>query len=352
MSEPGIDTGALGAWLETHVPGFRPPFTLTKFATGQSNPTYRIDAESGALVLRAKPPGQLLKSAHQVDREFRVLEALRPAGVPVPRALALCPDDPSPIGRMFYVMELVEGRIFWDPALPELSGPAERAAIYQGMNAALARLHDVDPAAVGLADFGRPGSYFERQLSRWAGQYSASETGAIVDMDRLIDWLESNLPADDGAVSLVHGDFRLDNMIFDAHRPEVAAIIDWELSTLGHPMADLAYQCMQWRLPHDSGFRGLGGIDRDALGLPSFLGLGERLVIGLGLASEGGVEQGLGELLGVARPVAARRRDLVAVVVVEHGGGEQLPALGLPVGDFFSHHPTPIGHAVMVNDHP
>ncbi len=269
MSEPGIDTGALGAWLETHVPGFRPPFSLTKFATGQSNPTYRVDAASGALVLRAKPPGQLLKSAHQVDREFRVLEALRPAGVPVPRALALCPDDPSPIGRMFYVMELVEGRIFWDPALPELSGPAERAAIYQGMNAALARLHDVDPAAVGLADFGRPGSYFERQLSRWAGQYRASETGAIVDMDRLIDWLESNLPADDGAVSLVHGDFRLDNMIFDAHRPEVAAIIDWELSTLGHPMADLAYQCMQWRLPHDSGFRGLGGLDRDALGLPS-----------------------------------------------------------------------------------
>ncbi len=269
MSEPGIDTGALGAWLETHVPGFRPPFTLTKFATGQSNPTYRVDAASGALVLRAKPPGQLLKSAHQVDREFRVLEALRPAGVPVPRALALCPDDPSPIGRMFYVMELVEGRIFWDPALPELSGPAERAAIYQGMNAALARLHDVDPAAVGLADFGRPGSYFERQLSRWAGQYRASETGAIVDMDRLIGWLESNLPADDGAVSLVHGDFRLDNMIFDAHRPEVAAIIDWELSTLGHPMADLAYQCMQWRLPHDSGFRGLGGLDRDALGLPS-----------------------------------------------------------------------------------
>lgn len=269
MSEPGIDTGALGAWLETHVPGFRPPFTLTKFATGQSNPTYRVDAASGALVLRAKPPGQLLKSAHQVDREFRVLEALRPAGVPVPRALALCPDVPSPIGRMFYVMELVEGRIFWDPALPELSGPAERAAIYQGMNAALARLHDVDPAAVGLADFGRPGSYFERQLSRWAGQYRASETGAIVDMDRLIGWLESNLPADDGAVSLVHGDFRLDNMIFDAHRPEVAAIIDWELSTLGHPMADLAYQCMQWRLPHDSGFRGLGGLDRDALGLPS-----------------------------------------------------------------------------------
>jgi aminoglycoside phosphotransferase (APT) family kinase protein len=170
---------------------------------------------------------------------------------------------------MFYVMAFVEGRIFWDPAIPEVASSAERAAIYDAMNATLAALHDVDPAAVGLGDFGRPGSYFERQLGRWTSQYRATETGAVPDMDRLIQWLEAHMPPDDGLISLVHGDYRLDNMIFAPDRPQVLAVLDWELSTLGHPYADLAYQCMQWRLPHASGFRGLGGIDRDAIGLPS-----------------------------------------------------------------------------------
>jgi aminoglycoside phosphotransferase (APT) family kinase protein len=180
--------------------------------------------------------------------------------------------EDSPIGRMFYVMEFLDGRIFWDPTVPEASSNEERAALYDAMNATLAVLHDVDVEAVGLGDFGKPGNYFERQLARWTSQYRASETGTVADMDRLIAWLETHMPADDGRVSLVHGDYRLDNMIFAAGEPKVLAVLDWELSTLGHPFADLAYQCMQWRLPHESGFRsqrGLGGIDRAALGLPS-----------------------------------------------------------------------------------
>lgn len=263
-----LDAAALAPYLEMHVPGFRGLEAIEKFKSGQSNPTYLLRAASGRYVLRAKPPGQLLKSAHQVDREFRVMRALKRAGVPVPNVLHLSEEE-SPIGRMFYVMGFIDGRIFWDPALPEVSGNEERAAIYDAMNAALAKLHGVDVAAVGLGDFGKPGSYFERQLARWTSQYRASETGTVAAMDRLIAWLEEKLPPDDGLVSLVHGDYRLDNMIFAHDRPEILAILDWELSTLGHPYADLSYQCMQWRLPHASGFRGLGGVDREQLGLPS-----------------------------------------------------------------------------------
>lgn len=268
MTDPNaIDPAALAPYLEAHVAGFAGLRSIDKFKSGQSNPTYLVTAGSGRYVLRAKPPGQLLKSAHQVDREYRVMKALAGTAVPVPPVLHLSPED-SPIGRMFYVMAFVDGRIFWDPALPEATSDAERGAIYDAMNATLAALHDVDVAAVGLADFGKPGSYFERQLVRWSGQYRASETGTVADMDRLIAWLERKLPADDGVVSLVHGDYRLDNMIFAPDRPAVIAVLDWELSTLGHPFADIAYQCMQWRLPHSSGFRGLGGIDRARLGIP------------------------------------------------------------------------------------
>ncbi|MBZ9795043.1 phosphotransferase [Mesorhizobium sp. ES1-4] len=262
-----LDQAALAPYLEAHIPGFSGLAAIDKFKSGQSNPTYLLTAASGRYVLRAKPPGQLLKSAHQVDREFRVMKALAGTAVPVPEMLHLSAED-SPIGRMFYVMDFLEGRIFWDPALPEARGDDERAAIYDAMNATLAALHDVDVEAVGLGDFGRAGNYFERQLARWASQYRASETSAIADMDRLIAWLETHLPADDGLISLVHGDYRLDNLIFAPGQPKVLAVLDWELSTLGHPFADIAYQCMQWRLPHSSGFRGLGGIDRSALGLP------------------------------------------------------------------------------------
>ena len=269
MNDPNaLDQNALAPYLEAEVPDFSGLETIEKFNSGQSNPTYLLRARSGRYVLRAKPPGQLLKSAHQVDREFRVMKALAGTKVPVPDVLHLSSDE-SPIGRMFYVMGFVEGRIFWDPALPEIASNVERSAVYDAMNAILAALHDVDAASVGLGGYGRPGSYFERQFGRWTSQYRASETGEVANMDRLIHWLETKMPADDGVVSLVHGDYRLDNMIFAPDRPEVLAVLDWELSTLGHPYADIAYQCMQWRLPHASGFRGLGGIDRGAIGLPS-----------------------------------------------------------------------------------
>jgi aminoglycoside phosphotransferase (APT) family kinase protein len=269
MSDPNaIDQAALAPYLEAHIKGFSGLTAIEKFSSGQSNPTYLLKADSGRYVLRAKPPGQLLKSAHQVDREYRVMKALAGTDVPVPPVLHLSEED-SPIGRMFYVMQFVDGRILWDPALPEAETNSERSATYDAMNKTLAALHSVDLEKAGLADFGKAGSYFERQLSRWASQYRASETDPIPDMDRLIPWLERRLPPDDGKVSLVHGDYRIDNMMFAPARAEVIAVLDWELSTLGHPYADLSYQCMHWRLPHASGFRGLGGIDRAAIGLPS-----------------------------------------------------------------------------------
>ena len=264
-----LDLATLEPYLEANVDGFRGLESIEKFNAGQSNPTYMLKAASGRYVLRSKPPGELLKSAHQVDREYRVMAALKNSAVPVPHMLHLASDEASPTGRMFYVMNYIEGRIFWDPALPEASSNAERSAIYDAMNRVLAALHDVDFASVGLGDFGRPGNYFERQLARWSSQYRASETEPVANMDRLIEWLEKNLIADDGRVSLVHGDYRLDNMIFAPKTPDVIALLDWELSTLGHPFADISYQCMQWRLPNSSGFRGLGGIDRKALGLPT-----------------------------------------------------------------------------------
>lgn len=269
MSDPNaLDAKVLAPYLEANVTGFSGLEAIEKFGHGQSNPTYLVTASSGKYVLRAKPPGKLLKSAHQVDREFRVLKALAGSAVAVPKVMHLAPEE-SPIGRMFYVMEFLDGRILWDPALSEVSSNDERSAIYDAMNATLAALHDVDIEAAGLADFGKPGSYFARQLSRWTSQYRASETETISDMDNLIAWLERELPEDDGLVSLVHGDYRLDNMVFAHDRAEIIGVLDWELSTLGHPYSDLAYQCMQWRLPHTSGFRGLGGVDRNSIGIPT-----------------------------------------------------------------------------------
>lgn len=276
MSAPvnNLDNEALAPWLEKNVEGFHDLMEIRKFEGGQSNPTFLITAQSGKYVLRAKPPGELLKSAHQVDREFRVMQALAKTGVPVPKVHALSGED-SPIGRMFFVMEFLEGHIFWDPALPEIHGYEgeraieRRAIIYDRMNEALASLHDVDVEAAGLSDFGKPGSYFERQTSRWTQQYEASEVDRNENVHQLIRWLNDNMPDDDGQVALVHGDYRLDNMVFSHDAHSILGILDWELSTLGHPLADLAYQCMQWRLPHKGGFRGLGGIDREAIGLPS-----------------------------------------------------------------------------------
>lgn len=263
----GISHAELDRYLARVIPDFDALGAVTKFGTGQSNPTYKLEAASGTYVLRSKPPGRLLPSAHAVDREFRVMEALVNTPVPVPQVLHLVDADASPSRRAFFVMRYLPGRIFWDPALPDLQN-TERTAIYDAMNAALAALHDVDVAEVGLADFGKPGYYFARQLDRWSSQYLSSVGDPAETMIQIIDWLGANMPADDGAVSLVHGDWRLDNMIFGLDAPVIAGVLDWELSTLGHPMADLAYQCMQWRLPNQGDMRGLAGIDRAVLGLP------------------------------------------------------------------------------------
>ena len=260
------DAGALDAWASAHVESWRGPSVAKKFPTGQSNPTYLIEAASGRYVLRRKPPGKLLKSAHMIEREYRVLKALESTGFPAPRALALCEDE-RVIGTTFYLMAHVDGRIFWNPALPELPRE-ERRPIFDAMNEGLARLHAIDVAAAGLSDYGKPGSYFARQYQRWTDQYRSSETARIEDMERLIAWLADKVPADDGRVALAHGDWRIDNMIFDASSPRLLAVLDWELSTLGHPFADLAYQCMQWRLPAGR-YRGLGGVDRAANGIPT-----------------------------------------------------------------------------------
>jgi len=241
--------------------------TATKFAHGQSNPTFLIESASGKYVLRRKPPGKLLKSAHAVDREYRVMTALAGTDVPVPRTYLLCEDE-SVIGSVFFLMEFVDGRVLWDPSLPELD-KTQRGAIFDQMNRVLAAVHSIDVEAAGLSDYGKPGNYFERQVSRWTGQYRASETKTIAEMDRVINWLQENTPADDGRVALVHGDFRLDNMIFHRSEPRVLALVDWELSTLGHPFADLAYQCMQWRVDGGGIIPGLGDVDRTALGIPS-----------------------------------------------------------------------------------
>lgn len=268
MSTQTLDVSRLETWLRDHVPPFEGPLLAEKFAGGQSNPTFKLTAGSNQYVLRRKPPGELLKSAHAVDREFRVISALYDTDVPVAKPIALCDDD-SVIGSMFYVMEFLDGRVFWDPALPEVSDE-DRAAIYDEMNRVLAAMHSVDVNAVGLGDYGKPGNYFERQLSRWTTQYRASETETIEDMERLIAWLEANMPEDDGRVSLVHGDFRLDNLMFHPTEPRVIAILDWELSTLGNPVADVAYQLMAWQLPRDSGgINGLEGVDRPSLHIPS-----------------------------------------------------------------------------------
>ena len=264
-----LNIGQLRDYMAAHVPGFSGELSEEKFPGGQSNPTFKLSAGGRHYVLRRKPPGELLPSAHAVDREFRVISALANTGVPVARTHCLCEDD-SIIGSMFYIMECLEGRIFWDPALPELDSNEERAAIYDEMNQVLATLHNIDADAVGLADFGKPGNYFKRQINRWTKQYRASETGQEPAMETLIEWLPTNMPENDGSSSLVHGDFRLDNLIFHPEEPRIIGVLDWELSTLGHPLADLSYQCMTWMLPHgESGIPGLGGIDRTAIGLPA-----------------------------------------------------------------------------------
>ncbi len=260
-----LPLGRLAHWLRDHVEGFRGPLAAERFAGGQSNPTYRLRAGSGDYALRRKPPGPLLPSAHAVDREYRVMHALAATMVPVPRVHALCEDD-AVIGSAFYVMEFLDGRIFWDQRLLELTAP-ERVAMFASMNRVIADLHSVDYAAIGLGEFGRPGNYLGRQIARWSRQYRASETEALAAIDNLIEWLPRHLPPE-GAAAIVHGDYRMDNLVFHKTEPRVIGVLDWELSTIGDPLADFAFHALTWRVTPEL-FRGLAGVDFAALGIPT-----------------------------------------------------------------------------------
>ncbi len=265
LEQHRFDTGNLRDYMAGNVEGFSGDIELRQFKGGQSNPTYRIDAGGRSYVLRRKPPGELLPSAHAVDREYRVITALGPTDVPVPRTYCLC-EDTEVIGTAFYIMEMVEGRVLWDSTLPGMSRE-ERRAVYSSMNEAMAALHSVDYAAIGLGDFGKVGEYRERQIHRWSKTYRLSEMDPIPEMDRLIEWLPKNIPAGD-ETSLIHGDYRMDNMIFHATEPKVLAILDWELATLGHPVGDFTYTMMGWRLDKDL-FRGIAHADLATLGIPN-----------------------------------------------------------------------------------
>jgi aminoglycoside phosphotransferase (APT) family kinase protein len=262
-----LDLARLHDFLQRHVPEYAGPLSVSRFKGGQSNPTYQLVTPTRKYVLRRKPPGALLPSAHAVDREYRVIKALYGAGFPVPRPFALC-EDASVLGTMFYVMEMVEGRVLWEMGLPGMT-PTERAGVYDAMVSTLAQLQQLDPKQLGLEDFGKPTDYFARQITRWSKTYIASETTKIPDMDRLIAWLPSHIPAKD-ETSLIHGDYRMDNMIMHPTEPRVVAVLDWELSTLGHPLGDFTYNLLPWLLPKmESQVSSLGGLDLPALGIPT-----------------------------------------------------------------------------------
>ncbi len=266
-----FDVAALDAWLHHHLPGYAGPLDVEMFKGGQSNPTYKLNTPGKSYVMRAKPGpvAKLLPSAHAVEREFAVMQGLQGTDVPVPHMHCLCEDE-TIIGRAFYVMEYMQGRVLWDQSLPGMS-TVQRRAIYDEMNRVISALHTVKFAERGLAGYGKPGNYFERQIGRWSKQYAASITQPIPEMDQLMAWLPKNIPAmarDDSMVSIVHGDYRLDNLMFDSSEAQVRAVLDWELSTLGHPLADFSYHCMAWHIPPGA-FRGIGGLDFAALGIPN-----------------------------------------------------------------------------------
>ncbi len=262
-----FDIAQLEEYMLSHVESFHGPLSVQQFKGGQSNPTYLLESPSGKYVMRRKPPGKLLKSAHAVDREFRVISALYAADFPVPRPHVLCKDEEI-VGTMFFIMEFVEGRIFWELDLPE-SDPAERTAIYEDLGQTIAKLHNFDYEKIGLGDYGKPGNYFARQISRWSKQYYASKTNKLENMDKLINWLPDHIP-DDESASVVHGDFRLDNLVIHPTEPEIIAVLDWELSTIGHPLGDFTYHLMAWQTPEIGiGSSGLLGKDLSALGIPT-----------------------------------------------------------------------------------
>ena len=304
-----LDEGALDAWLSAHVAGYAGPLTIRQFKGGQSNPTYELTTPGRTYVLRRKPPGLLLASAHAVDREFTVISALHAQGFPVARPYALCTDE-TVIGSIFYVMDKVEGRVFWDLKLPGLQ-PTERRAIYEAQTDTLAALHAFDPAAIGLSDYGKPGNYFARQVGRWTKQYRASEIAPIPAMDRLIAFLPDSLPPE-GPTRIVHGDFRLDNLILDPSEAKVRAVLDWELSTLGDPMADFSYLLIGWAIPA-SLRNGLAGADLKELGIPSVEETVERYAAKTGTAPPQNLDwlfaYNLFRLAAICQGIAGRVRD-------------------------------------------
>jgi aminoglycoside phosphotransferase (APT) family kinase protein len=308
VSAEAVDERALGRWLEANVEGFQGPLELTKFPSGQSNPTYRIRAASGDYVLRRKPFGKLLPSAHAVDREYRLLTGLHPLGFPVPQPLALC-DDPEVIGAIFYVMEMAKGRPYANGALPDFDPPTRRQ-MYEQLIDTLADLHVIEPDAAGLGEFGKPGNYFERQVMRWTRQYRDSETDYIPEMERLIAFLPSSLP-EQSRTAIVHGDYRIDNVVFDGDGT-LTAVLDWELATLGDPFADFSYLAMQWMMPADGG-AGLHGLDLEALGIPSLDEAIERYSERSGIPVGGGLDwyfaYNLFRLAGIVQGIKKRVID-------------------------------------------
>jgi aminoglycoside phosphotransferase (APT) family kinase protein len=327
VAEPlRFDASRLEAWLVANVPGFAGPLTVRQFKGGQSNPTYQLETPARRYVLRRKPPGKLLPSAHAVDREFRIISVLHRQHFPVPEPIVLC-DDAEVVGTPFFVMGFVDGRIFWEPHLPG-SNPSERTAIYDAANATIARLHGFDPAAIGLGDYGRGENYVARQVERWSKQYRASETQTIEDMERLIAWLPNHLPPP-GPVRLVHGDFRLDNMILAPDGAQVLAVLDWELSTLGDPLADFSYHLMKWHMPTTDSGGGTGslvGHDLAALGIPSMADYVDAYVARTGLDPRAHLNAYLAynffRIAAILQGIAGRVRDGTATS--EHAAARAL----------------------------
>lgn len=325
----------LADWMQANVAGYAGPLEVRQFKGGQSNPTYQLITPARKYVLRRKPPGKLLPSAHAVDREFKVISALYPTGFPVARPFGLCTDE-AVIGTMFYVMDMVEGRIIWDGTMPD-SNPAERAAVYKAKIETLAALHNTDVDAVGLSDFGKPGNYFGRQVDRWTKQYVASITQDIPAMNQLMDWLPKTLPSDN-QTSIVHGDYRLDNMVIHPTEPRVIAVLDWELSTLGNPLADFTYLLMNWVMPTDSGRSGLANVDLKALGLPN---VNEAVDIYCKATGRDGLPEldwyfayNSFRLAAICQGIAGRVRDGTANSPQAVSMGERVPLLANAARDF------------------
>ena len=329
-----LDEAALARWMAANVEGFTGPLRLAKFKGGQSNPTYRVDTGDQSYVLRRKPFGPLLPSAHAVDREYRLIAALHPTGFPVARPYGLCEND-GVIGSAFYIMELVDGRTFWDGTLPGLSRE-ERTATYHAMVDTLADLHAVDVEAVGLADYGKPGSYFARQVGRWTKQYRAAQTDDLPMMERLIEWLPATLP-EQTRTGIVHGDYRIDNLIYAKDEPRVAAVLDWELSTLGDPMADLSYLLMHWFVPSE-GRAGLLDKDLDALGIPSAEAMAERYARRTRLSDVPALDWyfafGQFRLASIVQGIKKRALDGNASSSEAVAMGEQVPIIAQAAWDF------------------